>query len=497
MTTRAITLWVVLSFAGPVWAQPGSGMLHGWVHPGNDTIKEGGYQGAQTCTVCHEDALAEIVHTVHWTLASPVRDVQGLPDGSWWGMANRECALAGSTDLANWTASTSGRATVQAAGCGVCHVGALASPPMPGRPSTAAEMSTVDCLVCHASTYDWQTRATLVNDSTGLHWGQDRSLKAALSISRTPTTQACLRCHEHAFSDDYKRGTPYTPANDVHAEAGLACLTCHASEHHKIAKGQYESDMVASDLPDVAVTCTRCHGDTPHHAASAETLNRHTARLSCQTCHIKEVSGIVYEDWGKPVRDDIYGAISALSRYDKVPSIRGIYVPTDTITRGHPSYIWRVPNDGRNKDAQSWMAFATAAITTEGAMIFPVRGLTQVMLFDRKLKMSQAPGMAFLNDNPQMKDFPLLLAPNREVYNATGDVKAAIDAGMRPMAAMGLTWSGEWMAMEVPGTSYISVNHGVRASGLSCNACHSKGGVMDFKALGYSAPDIERLERAR
>ncbi len=119
------------------------------------------------------------------------------------------------------------------------------------------------------------------------------------------------------------------------------------------------------------------------------------------------------------------------------------------------------------------------------------------MLFDRKLKMAQAPGMAFLNDNPQMKDFPMLLAPNREVYSATGDVKAAIDAGMKPLEAMGLKWSGEWMPMEVPGTSYISVSHGVKTRGLSCNACHSKGGVMDFKALGYAEREGEQLERAR
>jgi hypothetical protein len=497
MKTRAIILGVVLSFTGSAWAQQGSGLLPRWVHPGSDAMKEGGYQGAQTCTTCHDGALAEIVGTVHWTLASPVKDVQGLPDGSWWGMADRECALAGSTDLANWTASTNGKATVQAAGCGLCHIGALVSPPLPGKPPTEAEMDTVDCLVCHAGEYDWRKRATLVKDASGVHWGQDTSLNAALSITRRPTNEACLRCHEHSFSEDYKRGTPYTAENDVHAAAGLSCLTCHVAEHHKIPKGQYESDMVANDLPNVAVTCTSCHGDTPHHGKDAETLDRHARVVACQTCHITEVSGIVYEDWGKPVQDDIHGTTSALSKYDKIPAIPGLYVPTDTISKGHPSYIWRVPNDGRHKDAQSWMAFETATITTDGAMIFPVRALTQVMLFDRKLKMAQAPGMAFLEDNPQMKDFPLLLAPNREVYNATGDVKAAIDAGMKPYEAMGLKWSGEWMAMQVPGTSYISVNHGVKAKGLACSACHSKGGVMDFKALGYAEKEVERLQRAK
>jgi hypothetical protein len=497
MKTRFLALAVFLAFAGPVRAQQGPGLLPAWVHPGNDAIRESGYQGAQTCTGCHQDALAEIVGTVHWALASPVKNVQGLPDGSWWGMANRECALAGSTGLANWTAATNGRATVQAAGCGLCHIGSLVSPPMPGKPSTEAEIGTVDCLVCHAKEYDWQKRATLVKGPAGAHWGQDTSLRAALSITRRPTSEACLRCHEHAFSDDYKRGTPYAAGNDVHAAAGLSCLTCHAGEHHKIPKGQYESDMLANDLPDVAVGCTACHGDAPHHEKDAQALNRHTTAVACQTCHVTEFSGIVYENWGKPAGDDSHGAYSALSKYDKIPSIPGLYVPTIVISKGHPSYIWRVPNDGSRKNAQSWMAFETATIKTDGATIFPARGLTQVMLFDRKLKMWQAPGMAFLADDPQMKEFPLLLAPNRQVYNATGDIKAAIDAGMKPYEAMGLRWSGEWMAMEVPGTSYISVNHGIQRRGLACSACHSKGGAMDFGALGYSAADAEQLERGR
>jgi hypothetical protein len=136
-------------------------------------------------------------------------------------------------------------------------------------------------------------------------------------------------------------------------------------------------------------------------------------------------------------------------------------------------------------------------VNTPGAKIFPVRALTQVMLFDKKLKMWQAPGMAFLKDNPQTAQFPLLLAPNREVYNKTGNVKAAIDAGMKPYEAMGLKWSGEWMAMQVPGTSYISVNHGVKKSGLSCKSCHSKNGIMDFKALGYSPAQVKLLEKSK
>ena len=488
---------ILLLSGGYINAQQNTGLLSKWVHPGNDAIKDGGYDGVQTCTMCHQDALDEITNSVHWNIASSIRNVQGLPDSSKWGMVNRECALAGSTPISNWTASTNGKFSVQSAGCGVCHIGSLSSPPMPGKAVTEEEKNTVDCLVCHAEKYDWSKRATLIKDSTGVHWGEDMSLKAALSITKTPTNEACLRCHEHSFSKDYKRGTPYTHENDVHAKDGLSCITCHTTEHHKIAKGMYESDMVANDLPDVAVDCSNCHGDNPHQGRIGETLNAHINKIACQTCHIPQTSGIAYENWGKPIKDNTHGKYSELSKFDKIPSNPNLYVPTDTIKMGHPSYIWRVPNTKDQKDAQNWMAFATSNINTPGAKIFPVRALTQVMLFDKKLKMWQAPGMAFLKNDPKMAKFPLLLAPNREVYNKTGDVKKAIDAGMKPYEKMGLKWSGDWMAMQVPDTSYISVSHGIKREGLYCNSCHSSHSVMDFKALGYTQQQIKQLKKIR
>ncbi len=489
--------WIALALTlvlGCAQARPASTLLHPWVHPGDAFIRTHGYHGARTCAACHAQALNEVLDSVHWNLASPVRNVQGLPDGSWWGMANRQCALAGCMAAANWLAATDGRFTPQSQGCGVCHIGALSSPPVPGRPPTAAQRQTVDCLVCHARVYDWRRRAHLVKEGSGLHWGRDSSMRAALSITRVPTNAACLRCHEHAFSADYKRGTPFTAANDVHARAGLRCVTCHVTEHHKIAKGQAESDMVANDLPDVPVRCSGCHGPDPHSAAHGAILNAHSRRLACQTCHIRQVSGIVYENWGKPVRDDAHGWRSALSRYDPSAALPGQYVPTVRIERGPPQYLWRVPNTPEHPAAQSWMAFATATRDTPGARIYPVRALTQIMLFDRTRRMWQAPGMAFMRHDANTAHFPLLLAPDRAVYNRTGNVQQALDAGMR---AMGIPWSGRWMAMRVPGTSYISVNHGIRRHGLACSACHSPHGLMNFAQLGYSARQVRQLEQAR
>lgn len=492
----SIFFWLV---SATVTASEGPAAPEPWVHPGAAVMGDNGFEGPQTCAACHPDALDEVTHSVHWYVAAKVRNVKGLPDGTWWGMVNRECALAGTTALANWTASTDGRFTPQSAGCGMCHIAGLAGPPLPpGREASEAEAATVDCLVCHAERYDMTTRMTLVDNETGrAHWGQDRSLTAALSITEVPTAEACLRCHEHSFSRDYKRGTPYEPTNDVHAAAGMPCTSCHLTREHRIAKGQNESDMVANDLPDVPVVCSNCHGRNPHRGTDAKILDAHTTRVACQTCHISVAGGIVREDWGQPVKDDGSGPYSALSKYDGIPAVAGIWVPSVTIGRGAPTHMWRVANTSDSSDAQSWMAFATATRSNDEAAIFPVRGLTQILLFDRRIKMWQAPGMSFVKDEPGMADFPLLLAPNREVYNATGDVAAAIAAGVKPAEAMGLQWSEQWMSMQVPGTSYISVNHGVRRIGFACRDCHSPHGVLDFASLGYSQLDVERLQQPR
>jgi len=495
--SAALLVSGVLAFAGTgPGPEPGP---EPWVHPGADVMRDNGYDGPQTCATCHPDALHQVTHSVHWYVSGKVRNVKGLPDGTWWGMVNRECALAGSTALSNWTAATKGRFTAESAGCGMCHIGELDSPPLPaGREATEAEAATVDCLVCHAESYDMAARETLVSDTSGsTHWGQDRSLAAALSITRVPTAEACLRCHEHSFSRDYKRGTPYEPTNDVHAAAGMPCSSCHLTRDHLIAKGQNESDMVANDLPDQPVVCSNCHGRQPHQGADSAPLNAHTETVACQTCHIPVAGGIVREDWGKPVRDDGKGIYSELSKYDGIPAIADLWVPAVTIERGTPDHMWRVPNTEDAHDSQSWMAFATATRSSEGAAIFPVRALSQILLFDREIMMWQAPGMAFVKEQPGMADFPLLLAPNREVYNTTGDVTKAIAAGMKAGEAMGMHWSGKWTSMEIPGTSYISVNHGVRRIGLGCRDCHSPNGVLDFAGLGYSPQEVEALQKPR
>jgi hypothetical protein len=200
---------------------------------------------------------------------------------------------------------------------------------MPLYRTLAVEQDAIDCLICHAVAYD-MNRKQVIQDAGGrLRWGQDRSLRAAMSVT-TPTAPACLRCHQHNFGGDIyvdpngpefmqsmtspgqerprvahpgsKRGTPFSPSWDVHAAAGLSCLDCHATAGHFIAKGTHTTTVMANDLPTVAVTCLQCHDDPPHDSASAagQALNEHLARVACQTCHIPSLheDNVTRRDFG-------------------------------------------------------------------------------------------------------------------------------------------------------------------------------------------------------
>jgi len=162
----------------------------------------------------------------------------------------------------------------------------------------------------------------VLEDPAGKRWNQDRSLKAAMGVTR-PRAHMCLHCHQHNLGGDVyelnessmqlgfkhrrlihdssKRATPYGPDWDVHAKAGMECLDCHPNRGHKIARGTKGVDLVANDLPGVEVSCERCHTGAPHirNKKTRAILNGHVPRIACETCHITRLhpSNLVLVDW--------------------------------------------------------------------------------------------------------------------------------------------------------------------------------------------------------
>jgi hypothetical protein len=116
-----------------------------------------------------------------------------LADNLPMGKLNRSCPKPGSFAMTAWAEpviTTNGDTLSE--GCGQCHIGGQYQAPfgemMPMYRTLAAEQDAIDCLICHAAAYDLN-RKQVVRDGNGRQrWGQDRSLRAALSVT-APTAE--------------------------------------------------------------------------------------------------------------------------------------------------------------------------------------------------------------------------------------------------------------------------------------------------------------------
>ncbi len=346
------------------------------------------YEGPKTCLRCHEtinvkthtgekhkvNTLDDVLNSVHFkfqrtapgftTYGYDGREVDAkgtrpIPVGK----IDRACGIPGSFSWTGWANlvasrpdSLHGDTLWRSEGCGACHIGGNYHPAtekmMPVGDVPEETKQGIDCLICHSRTYDMNYRY-VIKDKYGMRWNQDRTMRAAMTVGR-PTNENCLNCHQHNMGGDVfahnvsaqhpgfenprlmhvgaKRANPFSPETDVHYAAGLQCIDCHVPEGHKIPRGNKGTDLVANDLPGVAVACENCHTSAPHtkNVTDRVILNGHVNRVACETCHIKKLEpfNVVLRDWVHPTWD---------------PE-EGVYVPTDIYTSGQPgkgfTFLW-------------------------------------------------------------------------------------------------------------------------------------------------------------
>ncbi len=381
------------------------------------------YSGPSTCTDCHEGAVDEVMRSTHYTWKPKL-----LGGGKY-------SKLQMTVVPINWLGILNEKKHV-AGGCGMCHIG---GGPMPVDPTkaTEADKEGIDCLICHAATYDTKVRFP---EKVHGKWAlpQDRSLEAARSVGRS-TQETCLRCHYVPFSG-YKRGADLN--EDVHYQHGMSCTRCHKVEGHRFPGfGPTITREVGK-----RVRCVDCHDTAPH---KNKTLNRHQ-RLDCRTCHVVEVGGVVYKNAAKN------------GIYDKKS---GTYKYIAEMGRVRPSYFW---HDGLSKGARP-----KGRIDDHRSQIQPFKKYTGV-----------APVDANTGDFLWLK---------LGVFAKTGDVDRAVKTGAE---ASRRPYSGTWKPKEYD--VYFQLSHGVtKKHALRCNDCHTPDGLMDFKALGYSKDRIKNLTKQK
>lgn len=129
----------------------------------------------------------------------------------------------------------------------------------------------------------------------------DKEGKLSLHLVREVRNETCLICH--AKPDWKKKGTTFSDRRDVHINAGLKCVDCHAAgsmasdsrikgkEVHQFGKGDDPSGNVRNDLDNTVRTCTDCHITGYLNAPIAKhnwLPPLHLDLISCQACHINE-----------------------------------------------------------------------------------------------------------------------------------------------------------------------------------------------------------------
>jgi len=550
-----------------------------------ERLREAGiysYEGPQTCLTCHReisvtdaatgverdvDLLENLTSSVHYNFFAKAHpNVWGfngeLADDFPMGKIDRPCPKPGSFAMTAWAeivVTTHG--DTMSEGCGQCHIAGQYQAPlgeiMPLYGTLEKERETLDCLICHSVAYDMNRKQVVVDDNGYRRWDQDRSLRAALAVTR-PTAQTCLRCHQHNFGGDIyvdeadpsymqslintgydrprvlhpgsKRGTPYSPSWDVHAAAGLACIDCHTTQGHHIAKGLHTTTMMANDLPSTVVSCAQCHTEEPHanNEDLADFLNMHTERVACVTCHIPSLhpDNVTMRDFGNPVFEEHEGI---WIYHDVLKETQPGYGILYTWWNGDATFLGNAIGDNPN-GADLYRFYEPRYVWPEYEDYDYAGWYEEVMRPIAKLKPSKLYAMKRFNgrqhiDLQNIGPFGGMFVPyHLPTYYLSGDPEKAASREMeKPMMKMMYGFMFDVYLMNkfmsfmdvdgwntkpyddvkamnkveprwLPSDAQMEISHAIRLEGaLSCADCHGERGVIDWKRLGYTPDEIAVL----
>lgn len=429
--------------------------------PGHEDLT---YNGPGTCLQCHEDHALDVFDSTHYQWKGIAPDM--LNQASWLqgkhaGAVNTYCGNI----TGNWQ------------GCSACHVGRGAEPT--GDPSRA-QLKNIDCLICHQEAYKRKKVGGVMRPDTA---NMKISMDEAVQTVHKPTRVTCLQCHAKAGGGDaLKRGdlalaTGHTidKRYDVHMAttgANLNCQSCHVPENHRFpGKG---SDIRPTDLVGVDLDCTGsgCHSSKPHDSSQ---INRHTAKVACQSCHIP-----VY---GKNAKDSAATEATEMHRSWQSGSDH-THFPLHPITvkRNNqiPVYLhWNRSSENTLlfDELQEDLSTGTYHTSVPDGAVDDANS----KLYPFKYKTS---------DYPMRTESNQLIALDTSVFFATADADAATMAGLENMG-FSADDNYHWVTTD----TYQLLNHQVSPGddALGCRACHMNTARMDLQQdLGFAPVNANR-----
>jgi hypothetical protein len=224
----------------------------------------------------------------------------------------------------------------------------------------------------------------------------------------------------------------------------MVCVDCHGAKNHRIPTG-FDPNNWASD--GLRVSCEDCHQGTPHKDGD---LNRHVARIACQTCHIPRTGGAIAKDFTRWTQgaDKFYEPTTLKREANETTPVYAWYNKT---VRNEPHFIG--PKGSREE---------------KGSRIYPFKIFEGKAFFDKKtghlLSMDFAPPMA------------------------TGDALAGVASAAKTLGIKEYEPVPGWQTIYFGSTHLVT-----KEKALTCFHCHSRNGVLDFRALGYTEKEEEKL----
>ena len=418
----------------------------------------------EACVSCHNKRHTEIMNNAHWTWdRERVRE-------------NGETVLSGKRNVINNFCIATNTNTWK---CTSCHIGYGYK----DNEFDFSDYTTVDCMVCHDLTGAYEKEPLgsgfpvdeiqAYSDKT--YFPPNYNYIAANVGS--PDVENCGKCHFFGGGgDNVKHGDLssdlYYPDKkmDVHMDISedgndMTCIDCHKTENHEMLGKLY----TLSSSDEGRLSCTECHEGAVHQN---NTLNRHSNKIACQTCHIPEyakgvptkmvwdwsTTGRVNEDGSFIVEKDSLGNVIY-----KTP--KGSF---EWATHVSPDYVW-FNGTGEN--------------TVYGDII---QDTTQI------LKINKLNGSY---DDPKAQIIPVKIHRGKQIFDPVnkmliiphvyGKDSTAYGVGLdwdlaakKGMKEAGLPYSGKYSFIETE--MYWPLNHMVSPieDALKCIDCHSQDGRL-------------------
>lgn len=431
-----------------------------------DRSFESPQQVTEACISCHTERHKEIMRSSHWNWErTGYIEGRGLASVGKKNLLNNFCIGAGANEQA----------------CAKCHIGFG----MTNDHFDFKNASNVDCMVCHDNSDEYMKGSAMAG-----YPDRTVNLQAVAQSVGSPRKSNCGSCHFYSGGgNNVKHGDLEESLMacdkdvDVHMAANgmdMSCVTCHTAKNH-VMKGRLYS--VSSENTDRAY-CEDCHTDSPH---LIDQLNRHNAKVACQTCHIPiyakvnatkmawlwSKAGRLHD--GKPyTEEDEQGN-------HKYMSIKGEFVWEKNVT---PEYTWFNGTAGHYLLGDTVETIPVdmnklyGSYDDRDSRIIPVKVHRGDQIYDLQTKMLIQPKLFAVaeGDSAYWKDF---------------DWNLAAAAGMN---RIGLPYSGQYDFVKTD--MYWPVNHMVspKDQSVGCAECHTRNQGRLAGLTGFYLPGRDRGE---